>query len=113
MKKRILALLTALCLLSACTGALAENVGDSLVVGMVSTRTRMVFRLALLFWKPAIHNDLLAIRWGQYSTFRPLRASPGQPEGENSSFVHGKGKTPDAKFTKYSHRAQTLPEGVG
>ena len=39
MKKRILALLTALCLLSACTGALAENVGDSLVVGMVSTRT--------------------------------------------------------------------------
>ena len=80
---------------------------------MQITRTRMVFRRALLFWKPAISNDLLAIRWGQYSTFRPLRASPGQPEGVNSSFVHGRGKQPDAKFTKYSHRAQTLPEGVG
>ena len=39
MKKRLLALLTILCLLSGCTVSLAENVGDSLVVGMVSTRT--------------------------------------------------------------------------
>ena len=39
MKKRLLAILTILCLLSGCTVSLAENVGDSLVVGMVSTRT--------------------------------------------------------------------------
>ena len=39
MKKRLLALLTILCLLTGCTVSLAENVGDSLVVGMVSTRT--------------------------------------------------------------------------
>lgn len=39
MKKRLLALLTVLCLLFGPAASRAENVGDSLVVGMVSTRT--------------------------------------------------------------------------
>ena len=39
MKKRLLALLTILCLLFGPAASRAENVGDSLVVGMVSTRT--------------------------------------------------------------------------